>query len=60
MVTEDLFETVIAPLQNAAQPRRFVFLSPQSMSVPRVSRSLWRAMFKVTRTRRAALEVAQL
>jgi protein-L-isoaspartate(D-aspartate) O-methyltransferase len=25
MVTEDLFETVIAPLQNAAQPRRFVF-----------------------------------
>jgi protein-L-isoaspartate(D-aspartate) O-methyltransferase len=25
MVSEDLFETVIAPLQNAAQPRRFVF-----------------------------------
>jgi protein-L-isoaspartate(D-aspartate) O-methyltransferase len=25
MVTEDYFETVIAPLQNAAQPRRFVF-----------------------------------
>jgi protein-L-isoaspartate(D-aspartate) O-methyltransferase len=25
MVTEDHFETVIAPLQNAAQPRRFVF-----------------------------------
>ena len=25
MVAEDLFETVIAPLKNAAQPRRFVF-----------------------------------
>jgi len=25
MVTEDLFETVIAPLKNAAQPQRFVF-----------------------------------
>ena len=25
IVTEDLFETVIAPLQNAAQPERFVF-----------------------------------
>jgi protein-L-isoaspartate(D-aspartate) O-methyltransferase len=25
MATEDLFETVIAPLKNAAQPRRFVF-----------------------------------
>jgi protein-L-isoaspartate(D-aspartate) O-methyltransferase len=25
IVTEDLFETVIAPLRNAAQPRRFVF-----------------------------------
>jgi protein-L-isoaspartate(D-aspartate) O-methyltransferase len=25
MVSEDLFETVVAPLQNAAQPRRFVF-----------------------------------
>ena len=25
MVTEDLFETVIAPLRNAAQPQRFVF-----------------------------------
>ena len=25
ITTEDLFETVIAPLQNAAQPRRFVF-----------------------------------
>jgi hypothetical protein len=23
--TEDLFETVIAPLRNAAQPARFVF-----------------------------------
>src|SRR5206468_3388938 len=25
IVTEDLFETVIAPLRNAAQPQRFVF-----------------------------------
>ncbi len=25
IVSEDLFETAIAPLQNAAQPRRFVF-----------------------------------
>ena len=25
MATQDLFETVIAPLKNAAQPRRFVF-----------------------------------
>ena len=25
IVTEDLFETVIAPLRNAAQPERFVF-----------------------------------
>jgi protein-L-isoaspartate(D-aspartate) O-methyltransferase len=25
IVTEDLFETVIAPLKNAAQPQRFVF-----------------------------------
>jgi protein-L-isoaspartate(D-aspartate) O-methyltransferase len=25
IVTEDLFETVIGPLKNAAQPRRFVF-----------------------------------
>jgi len=25
IVSQDLFETVIAPLQNAAQPRRFVF-----------------------------------
>ena len=25
ITTEDMFETVIAPLQNAAQPRRFVF-----------------------------------
>ncbi len=25
MASEDLFETVIAPLRNAAQPPRFVF-----------------------------------
>jgi hypothetical protein len=25
IATEDLFETVIAPLRNAAQPARFVF-----------------------------------